>query len=53
MGEEGGRGAMGGGNLMPPSPVICSKSQGCSKARSSQITLAIGVYFLVYSSSSS
>ena len=47
-----GVGGMGGGDLMPVSPVI-SRDMSCSKVRSSQITLAIKVYFLVYSSSSS
>ena len=39
-----GGGGMGGAgsDLRPPSPVIC-KSLGCSKARSSQTTLAIRV----------
>ena len=48
-------GGLGGGDLRPPSPVICIKSHisCCSKARSSQNTLAISVYFRVYSSSSS
>ena len=49
-----GEGGMGGGDLMPPSPVICIKEPWAVvlKARSSQTTLAIRVYFLVYSSSS-
>ena len=36
-------GGGGGGDLRPPSPVICKSHMSCSKARSSQITLAIRV----------
>ena len=32
---------MSGGDLRPPSPVICIRTMSCSKARSSQITPAI------------
>ena len=38
---SGGGGGMGGSDLRPPSPVICIRAMSCSKARSSQITLAI------------
>ena len=54
-GWVGGEGGMGGGDLMPPSPVICIKSHGLLvrlEAHKLHL-LAIRVYFLVYSSSSS
>ena len=43
LGGGGGEGSMSGGDLRPPSYVICIRAMSCSKARSSQIALAIRV----------
>ena len=42
-GGGGGGGSRSGGDLRPPSYVICIRAMSCSKARSSQIALAIRV----------